>query len=142
MILVDANLLIYAVNSDAPRHARARAWLEGELSGQTEVGLAWIVVLAFLRIVTRPGILARPLAPEVALGVVDGWFQQPYVASVSPGPNHWPLVRQIISATGTAGNLTTDAHLAAMALERGCALYSCDYDFRRYPGLKHIDPLA
>ncbi|TAN23437.1 MAG: PIN domain-containing protein [Acidobacteria bacterium] len=142
MILVDANLLIYAVNSDAPRHARVRAWLEKELSSETEVGLAWVVVLAFLRVITKPGILAHPLAPEAALRIVDGWFQQPYVVPVSPGPNHWPLLRQLVSVTGTAGNLTTDAHLAAMALERGCTLYSCDYDFRRYPNIMHADPLA
>lgn len=142
MILVDANLLIYAVNTDARQHTIARRWLEQTLSGAAEVGLTWIVVLAFLRITTRPGILARPLASEVATTVVDGWFRQPFVRAVGPGPNHWPLLRQLLAATGTAGNLTSDAHLAAIALETGCAIYSADYDFCRFPGIAHVNPLA
>jgi toxin-antitoxin system PIN domain toxin len=101
VILVDANLLIYAVNADAPRHAAARAWLEAMLSGTTEVGLAWVVVLAFLRITTRSGILDRPLTPADALAVVDGWFRQPFVKPMCPGPNHWPLLRQLLIGTGT-----------------------------------------
>jgi toxin-antitoxin system PIN domain toxin len=142
VILVDANLLIYAINADAPRHAAARDWLEVTLSGATEVGLAWVAVLAFLRITTRSGILDRPLAPADALAVVDGWFRQPFVKPICPGPNHWPLLCQLLTATGTAGNLTTDTHLAALALEHGCTIYSADYDFRRFPGVVHIDPLA
>lgn len=142
MILVDANLLIYAVNRDAPAHAVARRWIDGVLSGTTEVGFAWIVILAFLRIVTRPGILARPLPAETAFAVVDGWFRQPFVQSVHPGPNHWPLLRQLLTGAGTAGNLTSDAHLAALALERNCAIYSADYDFRRFAGVVHVNPLA
>lgn len=141
MILIDANLLIYAVNSDAPQHAAARDWFEQVLSGDSEVGLAWIVVLAFLRIATRPGILAQPLAVDDALSVVDGWFRQPMVNAVSAGPNHWLLLRQLLGDSGTGGNITSDAHLAAMALEQGATIYSADYDFRRFAGLCHVNPL-
>jgi toxin-antitoxin system PIN domain toxin len=138
---VDANLLIYAVNGDAAQHIAARSWLERTLSGTTQVGLAWIVILAFLRITTRPGILEQPLRAADALALVDGWFRQPYVQPVDPGPNHWPLLHQLLAATGAAGNLTSDAHLAALALERECTIYSADYDFRRFQGVIHVNPL-
>jgi len=142
VILVDANLLIYAVNRDAPRHAAARRWWERLLSGTTEVGLAWIAILAFLRITTHPRIMERPLAPEAALSYLDGWLAQPYVRMVSPGPGHWSILRALLRGAGTAGNLTSDAHLAALALEHGAELHSADHDFRRFPGLLHVDPLG
>ena len=142
MILVDANLLIYAVDSDSPHHRKARRWLEELLSGTTPVGLAWVVILAFLRITTRSGILRRPLAPERALEFIDSWLAQPYVHALSPGDGHWAVLRQLLRAVGTAGNLTSDAHLAAMALERGCDVYSTDGDFGRFSGVRHVNPIA
>lgn len=142
MILVDANLLIYAVDSDAPHHALARRWLEDTLSGGDHVGLAWVVILAFLRITTRDGILVRPLDPNDALSYVDSWLELPCVEAVGPGPNHWPVMRNLLKAAGTLGNLTSDAHLAALAIEQGAALYSADHDFARFPGLAHVNPLA
>ena len=142
MILVDANLLIYAVDRDSPHHARARPWLEQLLSGAEVVGLAWVVILAFIRITTRPGILRAPLSPERALAYVHEWLDQPYVRAVGPGDHHWPILRQILAATGMAGNLVADAHLAAMALEQGAAIYSTDHDFGRFPGIEHVNPLA
>ena len=142
MILVDANLLIYAIDSDSPHHKGARLWLEDVLSGTTHLGLAWVVILAFLRVTTRPGILKRPLAPESALAFVDSWFAQPYVSAVGPGDSHWAVLRNLLKTTGTAGNLTSDAHLAALAIERGCPVYSTDGDFKRFPGIEHINPLA
>jgi toxin-antitoxin system PIN domain toxin len=142
VILVDANLLIYAVDSDSPKHAGARAFLERTLSGTTPVGLAWVVILAFLRITTRPGILRRPLAPELAIQFVDSWLAQPYVQALAPGDGHWPVLRSLLRNVGTAGNLTSDAHLAAVAIERGADVYSTDLDFARFPGLRHVDPLA
>lgn len=141
MILIDANLLIYAVDADSPHHARARHWLEGVLSGTTPVGLAWVVILAFIRITTRPGILRVPLAPERALRYVHEWLDQPYVAPVAPGERHWAVLRNLLRTTGTAGNLVADAHLAAMALEQGAAIYSTDHDFGRFPGVEHVNPL-
>jgi hypothetical protein len=142
MILVDANLLIYAVNGDAPLHEPARRWWETELSGTTRVGLAWPVLLAFLRITTRRGILEQPLDADAALEYVSSWLAQPFVETIAPGPGHWPIFRTLVHATGTAGNLTTDAHLAALAIEHDCELFSSDYDFRRFPGLRHVNPLS
>ena len=142
MILVDANLLIYAIDADSPHHAKARPWLEELLSGTTVVGLAWIVILAFIRITTRAGILRKPLSPERAMEFVDAWLNQPYVTAVGPGDHHWPVLRNLLQTTGAAGNLVADAHLAAMAIEHGAAIYSTDHDFRRFPGVEHINPLG
>ncbi len=141
MILVDANLLIYAVNLDAPHHRSARRWLQEVLSGTASVGLPWTSLLAFVRITTRPGVLANPLAVEEAIGFVDEWLDQPFVEPVLPGDGHWPILRNLLRASGTAGNLTSDAHLAALAIERGATICSADYDFRRFPGVEHVNPL-
>ena len=141
MILVDVNLLIYAIDNDAAHHVKARAWFEHQLSGETVVGLAWSVALGFLRVTTHPRIMRRPLAPERALAYVNEWLEQPNVAIVAPGEKHWPILRNLLSASGTAGNLTTDAHLAALALEHGYAVGSADNDFKRFSGLTHINPL-
>ncbi|MDA2939115.1 type II toxin-antitoxin system VapC family toxin [Acidobacteria bacterium AH-259-A15] len=142
MILVDANLLIYAIDSDAPDHKIARRWLEKTLSSAARVGLPWIVLLAFIRITTRQEIVRKPLSADDALSYVEEWLQQPYVSTVSPGPNHWPILRNLISRTGTAGNLTSDAHIAALAIEYGYTIYSADYDFNRFPGVSHLNPLV
>ena len=141
MILIDANLLIYAVDADSPHHRPARRWLERTLSASDPVRLAWVVLLAFLRITTRPGILRRQLPPEDALEYVDSWLQQPCVEPLGPGENHWPILRTMLQITGTAGNLTSDAHLAAMAVERGGTVYSTDRDYGRFPGIEHVNPL-
>ena len=142
MILIDANLLIYAIDSDAPQHRAARRWLERTLSATAPVGLPWIAILAFIRITTRAGIMRRPLTPAAALAFVDSWLEQPCVEAVAPGEHHWPILRRLLEATGAAGNLTADAHIAAIALDRGAAVSSCDRDFARFPGLRHVDPLA
>jgi toxin-antitoxin system PIN domain toxin len=110
------------------------------LSGVEPVGLTWGVLLAFLRITTRRGILERPLSLDDAVGYVDSWLQQPPVELVVPGPNHWKILRTLITASGTAGNLTSDAHLAAHALEGGWTLVSTDNDFRRFSGLNVLNP--
>ena len=141
MILVDANILIYAVNRDADQHGKARNWLEQALSGTTEIGFAWIVILAFIRVTTRAGIMARPLHFTHALSYVDGWLSQSNAILVSPGERHWPIFRNLLSGTGSAGNLTSDVHLAALAVEYGAGIYSADYDFRRFTGIAHINPL-
>jgi len=142
MMLVDANLLIYAVDSDSPHHAEAREWLEALLSGTTTVGLAWVVILAFIRITTRPGILRRPLGVDQAIAYVHEWLAQPYVTAVGPGENHWPVLRNLLRTTGAAGNLVADAHLAAIAVEQGAPVYSTDHDFQRFPGVEHVNPLS
>jgi uncharacterized protein len=140
MILVDANLLIYAVNADSLQHKLARAWWEKLLSGNEQVGLAWIVILAFLRITTRAGILSSPLSPEQAIAYVDSWLDQPYVDLVD-GPSQWSTFRNLQMTVGTAGNLTSDTLLASLALELGATICSADYDFRRFTGIVHENPL-
>lgn len=112
------------------------------LSGTTEVGLAWIVILVFLRLTTHPSAMHTSLGIQVALGFVDAWLRQPYIVLVAPGQNHWPILRNLIRSTGTAGNLTSDAHLAAVALEHGYEVYSADYYFKSFPGVTHVNPLV
>ena len=142
MIVVDANLLLYAVNRDLPQHEVARTWWESVLSRNTPVGLAWGVTLAFLRISTHPRIFERPLTVATAAAYLDEWLAMPGVRPISPMPRHWEILRPLIIASGTGGNLTSDAHLAAMTIELGGTLYSADNDFKRFAGLVHINPLA
>ena len=111
------------------------------LSDPAPVGLPWIVIRAFVRITTRAGIMRRPLSPAEALDYVDSWLQQPCVEIIAPGEQHWPILRRLLEITGTAGNLTSDAHIAALALERGASVCSTDHDFARFPGIRHVSPL-
>jgi uncharacterized protein len=141
MILVDVNLLIYAVNDDAPAHRKARLWLEAALSGPEAVGLPWIVLLAFLRLTTRPGLFQKPLSAETAFDLVDAWLQQPSVTVPEPTPRHLQTLRDLVLPLGTAGNLTSDAHLAALAIEHGAELCSTDNDFARFGRLRWRNPL-
>ena len=104
--------------------------------------MAWGVMLAFLRITTHPKIVRSPLHPEQALNYVDTWLAQPYVKLIAPTERHWPILRNLLQLTGMAGNLTSDAHLAALALEYGYTVYSADHDFKRFPGLHHVNPLS
>ena len=142
MILLDANLLIYAVNRDSPLNPKARSWLESALSGPATVGFAWNVLLAFLRLTTRPGLFRHPLSVDTALDLVDSWLNQTSAAVVHPGPRHLLVLRQLLLPLGTGGNLTSDAHLAALAIEHGAELCSSDTDFARFPGLKWRNPLS
>lgn len=141
MILVDANLLIYAVNRDAPLHNRAKAWLEQAISGKETIGLPWNVLLAVLRLTTRPGLFTRPLSVSKALDVVDSWLEREAVTIVHPGPKHYQLLRDLLSESGTGGNLSSDAYLAAIAIEHGAELCSLDADFARFPRLLWRNPL-
>jgi toxin-antitoxin system PIN domain toxin len=142
MIIVDVNLLIYAVNEDAPDHRKAKAWLEATISGNETVGLPWIVLLAFLRLTTRSGLFQRPLAVDDAFDLLDSWLRQPSVTVPEPGKRHLQKMRDLISPLGTGGNLTSDAHLAALAIELGAELCSTDNDFGRFRQLRWRNPLA
>ena len=142
MIVVDANLLLYAVNADSEHHVRAKAWLESALMGGEAVGLPWNVLLAFLRLTTRPGVFKTPLAVSAALDIVAGWLALDSVVLAHPGPNHFRILRDLLTAAGTGGNLTSDAHLAALAIEHGAVLCSLDGDFARFPRLSWKNPLA
>jgi hypothetical protein len=142
MILVDANLLIYAVNADAPLHRKAKSWLESALSGTETVGFSWNVLLAFLRLTTRPGLFRHPLSVGRAFDLVASWLDQESAAIVHPGPRHLLVLRELLLPLGAGGNLTSDAHLAAMAIEHRAELCSSDTDFARFPGLKWRNPLS
>lgn len=140
MPLIDVNILLHAVNADAPRHRAAKAWLEATLSAGEPVYLAWATLLGFVRIVTNPRIVATPLPVEAAGAYVREWLAQPPVRIAEPGDGHWERVEALLRAAGTAGNLTTDAHLAALALEQGCDVCSTDSDFARFPGVRWSNP--
>jgi toxin-antitoxin system PIN domain toxin len=141
MKVLDLNVLLYAVNADGPRHARAHAWLEATLSTESSVAIPWTVILGFLRLATHPDVFQRPLTVEQAVGVVESWLERPSVVTLSPGTDHWTMLRDLLLEAGTAGNLTTDAHLAALAIEHGAELCSTDADFARFKTLRWINPL-
>lgn len=141
MKLLDLNLLIYAVNEDSPNHARARRWLEDQLSGEEAIALPWTVILGFLRVTTNPRVLEHPLTPAQAFRIVDAWLGRPVVVALNPGTEHWRILRDLLAEAGTAGNLTSDAHLAALAIENGCSLCSTDSDFARFQHLRWTNPI-
>lgn len=142
MILPDVNLLIYAVDETSPRHESARQWLEHSLSGTETFALTWSVLTAFLRLTTRASVFERPLELSQAFDLMDGWLAQPPVVVVHPTSRHHIVLRQLLESLGTAGNLVPDAHLAALALEHGATVASCDRDFGRFAGVTWSDPLA
>jgi toxin-antitoxin system PIN domain toxin len=139
--LPDINLLVYAADETAVLHKPALRWVEATLSGTETVALAWLALIAFVRLVTNPRVFLDPWDAEKALAVVDGWLAQPAVTVVHPTDRHAAVLRDLLRPLGTAGNLTSDAHLAALAIEHGATLCSCDNDFSRFPGLRWIDPL-
>ena len=142
MKVLDLNLLLYAVNRDSVHHAGAKAWLEATLSADEPIGIPWIVLLGFIRISTSDRVMPRPLTTEQSLAIVDSWLARPAVLPLAPGNEHWRLIRGLLSGAGSAGNLTTDAHLAALAIENGAELCSTDSDFGRFPNLRWTNPLA
>lgn len=142
MIVVDVNLLIYAVNDDAPNHRAAKAWWESVVSGNETVGLSWIVVLAFLRLTTRRGVFDKPLPVDTALALIDAWLKEPAVTVIEPTSRHLRTLADLLLPLGTGGNLTSDAHLAALAIDHGAELCSTDNDFARFPALRWRNPLV
>jgi toxin-antitoxin system PIN domain toxin len=142
MILLDANLLLYAYHPEAVEHQRAAVWLESVLAGRGPVGLAWITLWAFIRIVTNPRVFERPLATGEAVEVVSGWLAQPSAVVVEPGERYWDILRQLLVEGQVSGPLVTDAALAALALENGAVLCTTDRDFSRFPSLSTLNPLV
>lgn len=142
MKLVDANVLLYAVNEDAPHHVAARSWLDGASTATEALGFAWIVLLAFLRLSTRSSLFSRPLTLNEATGIVELWLGQPAAVLVQPSERHLSLLRGLLATAGTAGNLVNDAHLAALALEHGAEVVSFDRDFQRFEGVRWSAPSA
>jgi toxin-antitoxin system PIN domain toxin len=141
MKIVDLNVLLYAVNTDAAQHKRARAWWEHAVNDEDTIGLPWIVLLGFLRLSTNRRVFPRPLAPDVAAAKLDGWLARENVRAVREKDEHWEILKPLLGAAGTAGNLTTDAHLAALALTHDAVLVSTDTDFARFTGLRWENPL-
>ncbi len=141
MIVPDINLLIYAHNDQAPQHQRARAWWEGALNGDRIVGLPRISISGFIRLMTHPRVLNRPLGVDETIAFVRSWLAQPPVRILDPGSQFERLFLGYLAGLGSAGNLTTDAQLAALAVEHQAELHSCDTDFARFPGLRWVNPL-
>jgi len=141
MIFPDVNILVYAHDETSKDHAAARQWWEDQLNGSRMISLSWVVVLGFIRLLTNPRIFQNPYAPSEILRIVGGWMEQPHVRIVHPPEAHFKRLAKLIEHVGTAGNLTTDAHLAAIAIERGLILHSTDADFTRFAGLKWRNPL-
>lgn len=142
MRLLDLNILLYAMDESSPRHQAARNWLDETLSGSSTVAFAWHVLVGFVRLSTRSAVFAEPLTVDEAVDVMDGWLQQPCVTLLHPTERHAQVLRTLLTPLGTAGNLTSDAHLAALAVEHGAQVCSTDTDFQRFPGVRSIDPLA
>lgn len=142
MIFPDANLLLYAEDSLSMQHDAVRVWWDAVLSGTAQVNLSWPVINAFIRISTNPRIHEQPLLVEEAAMRVNSWLDQPCVSVVGPTEFHWGIFQTQIKEAGASGNLIADAHLASLAIEHGCILYSTDKDFARFPSLRWINPIV
>jgi hypothetical protein len=142
VILIDANILLYAYVPSSKYHEPARAWLETTFSKPDPVGLSWATILAFLRISTTTRVLEHPFSAAEAAGIVSGWLESPFVTIPIPGEPHWQILRELITKGQAHGPLITDAHLAALAIEHGATLATTDRDFTRFPGLRILNPLA
>lgn len=140
MVIVDANVLLYAVDSAAAHHQRSRSWLDASLSGTEAVGLAWIALLAFVRISTNPSIFPRPMAIDHSIAQLKTWLGAPAAVVAQPTSRHVGVLGALMLDAGSAGNLTTDAHLAALAVEHGAEIVSYDRDFARFTGIRHRLP--
>jgi uncharacterized protein len=139
--VLDANILLYAYNKDAPNHAPAAKWLERLFNGSDAIGLPWITLWAFLRISTNPRVWTNPKPPKEAFQIVREWLAAPGVIVLHPGPRHAELLERLVIENRAAGPMTTDAALAALAIENGAALASTDRDFSRFPDLRWVNPI-
>ncbi|MGH9214310.1 MAG: type II toxin-antitoxin system VapC family toxin [Acidimicrobiales bacterium] len=140
MILVDANVLLYAVNEDADHHVDARAWFEAALNAREPVGFSWLVLLAFMRLSTKLGLFPDPLSVEAATAQVEAWLAQPPSVVLEPTSRHLQVLAGLLKQTGTGGNLVSDAHLAALAVEHAAVVVTYDNDFGRFKGVDWQPP--
>jgi toxin-antitoxin system PIN domain toxin len=141
LTILDANILLYAYNADAPQQGAAARWLTELLDGRDSIALPWLTIWAFVRIATNVRVWANPLDAKQAFAIVSEWTSQPGVVILQPGPRHAELLEQLILEHNATGALVTDAALAAMAIENGAVLASTDQEFRRFPGLRWVNPL-
>lgn len=140
MKIVDANVLLYAVNSASTHHEASRQWLDGALSGADDVGLAWVPILAFVRLSTKIGLFPSPLPPSDAMRQVVEWTTAPGARTIGPTARHADVLHNLLAQSGTGGNLVNDAHLAALALEHRASIVSYDSDFSRFDGVRWVTP--
>ena len=141
MRLPDTNVLVNSVNVNSPQRARASTWLEAAFDQSSGVGLAWMALIGFVRIATQPGLLPNPLATADAMSLVDDWLGHPRARILHPTQRHGDILARLLLVAGAAGNLTNDAHLAALAIEHGATVGTFDRDFKKFPGIK-LDLLA
>lgn len=141
MKIVDLNVMLYVVNENALQHKLLLGWWERAVNGDESIGLPWVVLLGFLRIATNPKIFPHPLDSAAALSKIDTWLSLANTVVVREKDEHWDILRTMLDETGTAGNLTTDAHLATLAVSHGAVLASCDRDFARFRGLRWENPI-
>ena len=141
MILIDANLLLYAYNSSSKQHEDAQKWLEEVLSRTEPVKLAWVTILAFVRISTNFRAFENPLSVDEASSFVSEWLAQPTVSILDPGERHWDILRDVLTEGQVTGSQVMDAHLAALAIEHGMLLCTTDKDFDRFKELRMLNPL-
>ena len=141
MIVPDLNLLVFTYSQASPFHDDARKWWEGLFNGAERVGIPWVVITGFVRLMTNRSAMDQPLAPSEAIDTVESWFRYPHVTPLNPGTEHLSLLRQALAAAGVGGNLVTDAHVAALAMEYQAEVHSNDSDFSRFPGLRWRNPL-
>ncbi|MCY4103158.1 MAG: type II toxin-antitoxin system VapC family toxin [bacterium] len=141
MIVPDLNLLVYAHSTGAPLHTPARRWWEELVNGTERVGVPWVVAAGFVRLLTHPGVLSDPAGPEQAVDLMAEWFRAPSVSPLNPGARHLAIFRSMLGAAGAGGDLVTDAHIAALAVEHQAEVHSNDSDFARFPGLRWRNPI-
>lgn len=142
MILIDANLLVYAHDERSPFHAAARPWLESVLGGSEPVRIPLVALLAFVRIVTNPSLFPTPLSPAGAIEIVERWLAHPSVSVATPADRHWQILTEVATGGQARGPLLMDAHIAALTIEHGATLMSTDRGFARFPGLRFKNPIA
>jgi toxin-antitoxin system PIN domain toxin len=138
--LIDLNVLLYVINRDVPQHAQVHAWWKQALADEDLLGLSWSVILGFLRLSTNSKVFTSPLSIDAAIQCVDEWLTHPRIQIVHELPEHWTIFRSLLNATGAAGNLTSDVHLAALSLSHHATLVTCDRDFKRFAQLSTLDP--
>lgn len=142
MILPDTNVLIYAHNTSSPEHEIVKQWWRNAVLGPEPVGIAWVVVLAFVRLLSNPRVVENPSSPEELLDVASELLDLPSVRVVSPGARHAGIMKRLFVETGATSRLTTDIHLAALASELDATLVSNDADFMRFTGIKLLNPIG
>ncbi len=142
MIVPDANLIIYASDSGTLFHDRARQWWTAALNGDESVGLSWLVLVAYVRVMSSARIMKRPVAVGELLDEVERWLAAPHVQVLQPTARHPSALRSLLAPTGVGGDLVNDAHLAALAVEYGGIVHSADTDFARFPNVRCVNPLT